>query len=52
MINSPEDWEKKQKNFLAVAIICFIIGSYFFMKVIGGSYIIKPFGLLFYRMKA
>ncbi|MFH7001029.1 hypothetical protein [Flavobacterium bizetiae] len=49
MINNPEDWEKKQKNFLTVAIICFIIGSYFFMKVIGGSYIIKPLELQTYE---
>lgn len=42
MADNPEDWEKKQKDYLAVAIICFIIGTYFFMKVIGGSYIIRP----------
>lgn len=42
MADNPEDWEKKQKDYLAVAIICFIFGTYFFMKVIGGSYIIRP----------
>lgn len=42
MADNLEDWEKKQKDYLAVAIICFIIGTYFFMKVIGGSYIIRP----------
>ena len=42
MADNLEDWEKKQKDYLKVAIICFIIGTYFFMKVITGSYIIKP----------
>lgn len=42
MADNPEDWEKKQKDYLAVAIICLLIGSYFFMKVISGDYILKP----------
>ena len=34
MADSFGDWEKKQKDYLAVAILCFIVGTYFFMKVI------------------
>jgi hypothetical protein len=49
MADNPEDWEKKQKDYLAVAIICLLIGSYFFMKVISGSYIIKPSELQVYE---
>ncbi|SNR45413.1 hypothetical protein [Flavobacterium sp. ov086] len=48
MAEKVEDWEKKQKDYLAVAIICLIIGTYFFMKVINGSYIIKPSDLSVY----
>jgi len=48
MAEKVEDWEKKQKDYLAVAIICLIIGAYFFMKVINGSYIIKPSDLSVY----
>lgn len=49
MIDSISDWEKKQKDYLAVSIICFIIGTYFFMKVIAGSYIIKQSELQVYE---
>jgi hypothetical protein len=36
------EWQKKRKDYMAVAIICLIIGIYFFAKVINESYIIKP----------
>lgn len=49
MIDSINEWKKKQKDYLAVSIICFLIGTYFFMKVIGGSYIIKPSELQAYE---
>ncbi|NNT72355.1 hypothetical protein HKT18_09030 [Flavobacterium sp. IMCC34852] len=35
------DWEDKRKNYLLVAIICSVIGLYFFLGVITGSYIFK-----------
>jgi hypothetical protein len=49
MADQIDDWKKKQKDYLNVAIICFIIGTYFFMKVISGSYIIKPSDLQTYE---
>ncbi|QOG04812.1 hypothetical protein [Flavobacterium sp. MDT1-60] len=49
MADNPEDWEKKQKDYLAVAILCLIVGTYFFMKVITGSYIIKQSDLEVYE---
>jgi len=42
-------WEEKQKNYLAVSIVCFLIGTYFFMNVINGSYIIKQSDLQVYE---
>lgn len=49
MINSISDWEEEQKNYLVVSIVCFLIGTYFFMKVISGSYIIKQSDLQVYE---
>ncbi|UUF13763.1 MULTISPECIES: hypothetical protein [Flavobacterium] len=49
MIESISDWEKKQQTYLIVSVTCFIIGTYFFMKVISGSYIIKQSELQVYE---
>ena len=46
MDENLDDWEKKRKNYLAVAIICFVIGMYFLMKVTNGSYILKDSDLI------
>lgn len=42
MADNLDDWQEKRKGYLTVAIICFFIGIYFFIKIIGGSYTIKP----------
>jgi hypothetical protein len=42
MDDNLDDWEEKRKGYLTVAILCFIIGTYFFMKVKSESYVIKP----------
>ena len=41
MEENLDDWEKKRKNYLAIAVVCFYIGMYFFIKVTNGSYILK-----------
>ncbi|WP_281636046.1 hypothetical protein [Flavobacterium marginilacus] len=41
MDNNLDDWDKKRKGYLSVAIICFIIGAYLFIRVHSGSYVIK-----------
>lgn len=41
MEENLDDWETKRKNYLALAIVCFFIGTYFFIKVTNGSYILK-----------
>lgn len=49
MIESISDWERKQQTYLIVSVTCFIIGTYFFIKVISGSYIIKQSELQVYE---
>jgi len=49
MSEKLNDWEEKRKNYLAVTIICFIIGTYFFLKAISGSYSIKSSDLKIYE---
>ena len=49
MTETVSTWEEKQKNYLAVSIVCFLIGTYFFMNVINGSYIIKQSDLQVYE---
>lgn len=49
MKDHTDAWEEKQKQYLTVAIICFIVGFIFFIKVISGEYIIKPFNLKVYE---
>lgn len=49
MTDNLNDWEKKRKNYLAVTIICFLIGTYFYMKVESKSYIILPSDLKIYE---
>ena len=49
MDDNLNDWEKKRKDYLVVGIICFFIGTYFFMKVKSDSYIIKPSDLIVYE---
>jgi hypothetical protein len=49
MTENLEDWQEKRKNYLAVTIICFLIGTYFFVNVMRGSYIIKPSYLTVYE---
>ena len=36
-----DKWQKKRKDYLTVAIICFFLGMYFLTKVKNESYIIK-----------
>ena len=36
-----DKWQKKRKDYLAVAILCFFVGMYFLIKVQNESYIIK-----------
>ncbi len=36
-----DKWQKIRKDYLAVAIICFLVGIYFLTKVLSESYIIK-----------
>ena len=36
-----DEWQKKRKDYIAVAVICFMIGMYFLLKVKNESYIIK-----------
>lgn len=49
MSKNPEDWQEKRKNYLAVAIICFLVGTYFFTRVLSGSYVIEPSDLEVYE---
>ncbi|REH00767.1 hypothetical protein [Flavobacterium aquicola] len=45
MDDNLDDWDKKRKGYLAVAIICFIIGAYLFIRVHSDSYVIKSSNL-------
>jgi hypothetical protein len=49
MNETISSWVEKQRNYLAVSIVCFLIGTYFFMNVINGSYIIKQSELQVYE---
>ncbi|KRD09070.1 hypothetical protein ASE21_14560 [Flavobacterium sp. Root901] len=49
MNESISTWKEKQKNYLAVSIASLLIGTYFFMNVINGSYIIKQSDLQVYE---
>ena len=49
MINSISDWEEKQKGYLVVSVLCLIFGTYFFIKVISGSYNIEQSDLEVYE---
>ncbi|MFH6993510.1 hypothetical protein [Flavobacterium sp. FlaQc-48] len=49
MINSISDWEEKQKGYLVVSVLCLIFGTYFFIKVISGSYAIEQSDLEVYE---
>jgi hypothetical protein len=49
MDDNLNDWKKKRKDYLVVGIFCFIVGTYFFMKVKSESYIIKPSDLIVYE---
>lgn len=49
MINSISDWEEKQKGYLVVSVLCLIFGTYFFIKVISGSYVIEKSDLEIYE---
>jgi hypothetical protein len=42
MSEDLEDWEKKRKGYLSVALICFIIGAFLFIRVKSDCYVIKP----------
>lgn len=42
MDENQEDWDKKRKKYLFVAVICFLIGSYCFINLVIGSYEITP----------
>jgi hypothetical protein len=42
MEDNIDDWEEKRKGYLTVAVICFIVGTFPFMKVKSDSYAIKP----------
>lgn len=42
MEDNIDGWQKKRKDYLLVAILCFTVGSYFFIKVKSDSYILKP----------
>ena len=48
MADNPEDWKIKRRDYSVAAVFCFLIGSFFFMKVITGSYIIKSSDLSAY----
>lgn len=48
MADNPEDWKIKRRDYSVAAVVCFLIGSFFFMKVITGSYIIKSSDLEVY----
>ncbi len=41
-----DKWQKKRKDYLAVAIICFLVGMFFLTKVQNESYIIKTTELM------
>lgn len=49
MAENLEDWQEKRNKYLAVTIICFLIGTYFFVNVISENYIIKPSDLTVYE---
>lgn len=49
MSNNINDWNKKQKGYLVVSVLCLIFGTYFFIKVISGSYAIEQSDLEVYE---
>ena len=49
MDDNSDEWEEKQKQYLSVAVICFLIGFFFFIKFISGEYSIKSMDLQKYE---
>ncbi|KAF2511445.1 PQQ-binding-like beta-propeller repeat protein [Flavobacterium zhairuonense] len=41
MAKNSEDWQETRKIYLAVSTLCFLLGTFFFIRVITGSYIIQ-----------
>ncbi|TPG38474.1 hypothetical protein [Flavobacterium pectinovorum] len=49
MAENIVEWQEKRKIYLAVAIISFLIGTYYFIQVNSKNYIIKPSELQVYE---